>query len=296
MLRQFRDEVRQLVDNTIRATARVEVTSTSLQTSSGSAWLVADSLWVTNHHVVEDSGGRCSLTNMDQSIGAAVVGSDPDTDLAVLRADTSSPGTPLALRGAPVGLGEVCFTFGSPLGLFPDSVTMGIISGLERRDKSPSGRTIEGLLQTDAALNHGNSGGPLLDVFAQVIGVCCSGIDSADNLAFAIPAATVATIVPELIEHGRVVRSSLGIGLEAASVGSYREQLGVVRVADATSPFKVGDVLLNVGGRQIHRRADLFTTMNRSLIGARVPVEVDRDGNRIQFEVVPFERPEQQGA
>ncbi len=296
VLRQARDEVRSLVDAIIPSTARVEVTSSALVSSSGSAWLVGDRYWVTNHHVVADADGRCSLTNMDRAIKAAVVGSDLDTDLAVLLSDEPSGGAPLSLRAAPVGLGETCFAFGSPLGDFPDSVTMGIVSGLERRGNSAGGRPIEGLLQIDAAINPGNSGGPLVDVFGQVMGVCCSGITSADNLAFAIPATTVSVVVPELIQHGRVVRSSLAISLEVTPAGSYQEVLRVVRVADQTSPFQIGDVLKAVAGTAVSRRADLYRVMNRDLVGRTVPVQVDRGGTLIEFGVVAGERPSQPGA
>lgn len=276
LLRQFRDEIRLLVDSVIHSTARVEVMSATLEGGSGSAWLFDEGLWVTNEHVVRGAGRECTLTNLDQRLHAEVVGYDEYTDLAVLRTEPVATGKPLPVRRAPVGLGETCFAFGAPKGWYKDSVTMGIVSGLGRPWHLPTKQVVEWMVQYDAATTGGNSGGPVVDVFGEVIGVCQGGYRDADNMSFAVPADIVRRVAPEIVQHGEVVRSSLGVGVEVFTSAAYVEELRVVRAPDG-SPLQVGDIIVSVAGTRINRRSDLFLVMDRSLVDQQVEVELRRD-------------------
>ena len=163
LLAGLREELIQLAARVVRANARVEVVGSQLRESSGSAWLFADRLWVTNYHVVDDARGKVTLTNGGQQIHGEVIGKDADTDLAVIRAIESIEVKPLLLRSGAAQLGELCFAIGAPLGDYADTMSMGIVSGLNRRLPQGDGRVLEDMLQTDTAINHGNSGGPLVD-------------------------------------------------------------------------------------------------------------------------------------
>lgn len=289
-LHAYRDALLALAARVVPATGRVEVVTTSLSQSSGSAWLFDDHHWVTNHHVIAHSGKNVQITTAGRTIDATVLGSDEGTDLAVLRSDRVNV-TPLSVRKSQVSLGEPCYAFGAPLGTFPDSMTSGIVSGLERRLANRLGTSIEDVLQTDAAINPGNSGGPLVDVDAKVIGVNTAIRADADNMGFAVPAATVISIVPELIEHGYVARATLGASVEARPSGrGPKEELMVLEVRDPSSLLRRGDVLVSIDGKSVERRADLFNILRRTLIGRTTTVEVRRDQSVVSLETLFSQR------
>ena len=189
---------------------------------AGSGFLFTpDGYLLSNSHVVRT--GRPSLPkgqSYQVSLGdgrefsARLVGDDPDTDLAVLHIDGLSKGTlthaPLG-RSAGLKRGEIAVAIGNPLG-FEHTVTAGIVSALGRSMRAQSGRTIPDVIQTDAALNPGNSGGPLLNSRAEVIGVNTAIIRGAQALCFAVAIDTAAWVIPQLLQHGRVRRAHLGVG------------------------------------------------------------------------------------
>lgn len=189
---------------------------------AGSGFLFTpDGYLLSNSHVVRT--GRPSLpkgqsyqVSLDdgREFSARLVGDDPDTDLAVLHIDGLSKGTlthaPLG-RSAGLKRGEIAVAIGNPLG-FEHTVTAGIVSALGRSMRAQSGRTIPDVIQTDAALNPGNSGGPLLNSRAEVIGVNTAIIRGAQALCFAVAIDTAAWVIPQLLQHGRVRRAHLGVG------------------------------------------------------------------------------------
>ena len=194
---------------------------------------------------------------------------------------------PLPLRETAVRLGEPCLAFGSPLGDYPESVSQGVISGLDRRLPREDGRSIEHVLQTDADINPGNSGGPLVDLDGEVLGVNAAIRLDGRGLGFAIPAETVRSIVSELVEHGRVERPKLGVAVEVVEHrerGRTRERLRVASVGNG-SPLQPGDVLLAIDQRPLASRADLFGLLRRPLLGRSVPVEVEREGRTVTVEI-----------
>src|SRR6187397_3133264 len=177
-----------------------------------------DGLVLTNSHVV-GSSKEIRLRDIEGFItDAHVLGVDPDTDLALLRADGArdlhyaSLGNSKSLRR-----GQLVVAIGNPLG-FESTVTAGVVSALGRSIRSVSGRTIEDVIQTDAALNPGNSGGPLVSSAAEVIGINTAIISGAQGICFAVASNTAQYVLSEIIRHGRVRRGYIGIAAQTASV------------------------------------------------------------------------------
>jgi len=291
LLAGLRDELVQLAARVVRANARVEVVGSELRESSGSAWLFADRLWVTNHHVVDDARGKVTLTNGGQQIHGEVIGKDADTDLAVIRAMESIEVKPLLLRSGSAQLGELCFAIGAPLGDYADTMSMGIVSGLNRRLHQGDGRVLEDMLQTDTAINHGNSGGPLVDTDGCVLGVNTAGIDNANNIGFAVPVHTIADIVPELIESGRIARATIGAKIDVRKSGiSQGYDLVILATSDSHGSLRPGDILREINGRPLRHRADLMSVMRRDVIDRSVPLVIERDGKKQTILLTPQPR------
>jgi S1-C subfamily serine protease len=258
---------------------------------SGSGWCLDSNHIVTNHHVVKDSIDyvRVRLPGQSEKIGR-VVGSDAITDLAVIEVDDAGV-EPFVIREAPLQRGELSMTLGSPLGEFTDSVSLGIISGLNRQIDMGTHK-FEEAIQTDATINPGNSGGPLIDMTGQLIGVnFCSRRDAA-QLNFAIPTEVVTDIVPELISHGAIMRASLGIAISAVPVtadGEHRSAVEVQRTND-DSPLKKGDVILAINGAKIQRRYDLMRQLNRSAVGTVVNLSIARGADILDVTALASQR------
>ena len=219
----------------------VEITTTLNQSSpmggeqqasgQGSGFVFdADGHIVTNHHVV-DGAQSVSVRFWDGSTyDATVVGTDPSTDLAVIKVDAPADVLlPLALGDSnSLSVGESVVAIGSPFGL-EGTLTSGIVSALNREMTSPNNFTISNSIQTDAAINHGNSGGPLLNAAGEVVGVNTqikSDSGGSDGIGFAIPSATVSSIVPQIISSGAVEHAYLGVGVASLSE-SVASELGV---------------------------------------------------------------------
>jgi S1-C subfamily serine protease len=165
---------------------------------------------------------------------------------------------------------------------------MGIISGISRQSKHPDGHMIEEMLQTDASVNPGNSGGPLIDSRGFLLGVNTLGMGETVN--FAVSADTVLYIVPELIEHGNIERGSLGISVSASWVESgneSREMIQVRSVSSHDSPLRPGDCFVSIDSIVIEKRVDIQRALNRKSVGRSIDVELLRDGKLHKKTVVP---------
>ena len=283
LLSSFSDEISELIERTSRSVVTIRANSISLaETSLGTGWIYRKQGYiVTNYHVID--GMREPLTIIDHSSKShecKILGSDKANDLSILYS-SSLQGDPLKLEPLSPRVGSLCFAIGSPLGR-RESASMGIISGLCRQEKHPSGVLIEDMLQTDASINPGNSGGPLISVDGLVIGVNTMG--TGQNINFSVSAATVQHIIPELIEHGSIKRASLG--LSVSDEYQHSDQVGVAVMAckSESSPFNVGDIIVEFNGALVEHKIDLMRSCNREIIGKLVQIKVYRDNKKIDLE------------
>jgi S1-C subfamily serine protease len=272
---------------------------------SGSGFIITpDGYTVTNSHVVEETDNIEVILADGNSYKAELVGEDPATDIALLRISGSR--LPMAILGdsAKLRVGQVAIAVGNPLG-FQSTVTAGVISALGRSLRSRSGRIIENVIQTDAALNPGNSGGPLVDSRGDVIGINTAIIQYAQGICFAIPVNTVKWVVTELLREGRVVRGFLGISGQTVPVPvrvvryhQLSHDAGV-QVVDVTpsSPahqagLKEGDVIVALGGEPVTSVDDIHRRLSKEAIGQRLDVALLRDWTkRMETSVIPAESP-----
>lgn len=290
VLRRFSDEIADLADRVVGSTAIVQGQTEDLDEGSGSAWLYDAEHLVTNDHVIDGVVApiHAQLPGLSAT-EAWVIGRDPLTDLAVLRIDPQ-PASPLTVSDRGARLGELCFAFGSPLGKFPESISIGIVSGLKRSLPAGDRQAIFDVIQTDAAINPGNSGGPLVNVDGHVIGVNTAGIDGADGLSFAIPSETVADVVQELITYGAVERASLGVTVVRRAVdGAPNGHALVVTAvrANVAGPLERGDSIIAVGDHPVSTQNDLLRALRRDVANRKVNIVVMRDGYEVAVECRP---------
>lgn len=267
--------------------------------------ITPDGYVLTNSHVVSGSQ-RIELRLQDgRTLQAQVVGDDPHTDLALVRLQES--GLPSAELGdsARLRVGQLVVAIGNPLG-FQATVTTGVVSALGRSLRAQSGRLIENIIQTDAPLNPGNSGGPLVDFRGRVVGINTAIIMGSQGICFAIPVNTVKWVTAQLIREGRVRRAYLGISGQLAPVDRrFRVELGLaaatgVRVievqpgtAAAHAGIAPGDIIVQVGGAPVASPDDLQRVLGRHPIGGTLSVEVLRGAERLTLRTQPTELPDE---
>jgi putative serine protease PepD len=217
---------------------------------------------VTNEHVVSGASSISVRLASGKVYKATLVGSDPSTDLAVLKIDAASAALhPLKLgTSAGLAVGDGVVAIGSPFGL-EGSVTSGIVSALGRQIDSPNGFAIDGAIQTDAAINHGNSGGPLLDMNGRVIGVTTqieSQSGGSEGVGFAIPSNTVRSVVSQIVASGKVEHAYLGVSIGNAS-GSGGARVSQVRAGTPAAKIglRSGDVITSANGETIANATQL---------------------------------------
>ena len=295
-----------VVDSVSPAVVRLDVkpSEQARQGGSGSGVIVSpDGLVLTNSHVVGGTSRIRATTADGQSLTAHVVGDDPDTDLALLRVNES-----VTLPFAPLGdsrhlrRGQLVIAIGNPLG-FESTVTAGVVSALGRSLRARTGRLIDDLIQTDAALNPGNSGGPLVSSRGEVVGINTAIIMGAQGICFAIAANTAKFVLGELVRHGRVRRAYIGISAAKTALprrlrheaGVVQESAVVVAGVEPTSPadragLVAGDMLLSLDGQAVTGADDLIRILTGEKIGHKVEIELLRERKRQQVSLEPQER------
>jgi S1-C subfamily serine protease len=270
---------------------------------SGSGFLLTgDGYLVTNSHVVERADSVAAVLADGRRVEAEVVGDDPDTDLAVLRVRVSGLPALVLADSSRVRVGQLAIAVGNPLG-FQCTVTAGVVSALGRTLRGRSGRLIDDILQTDAALNPGNSGGPLVDSQGRVLGVNTAIIAGAQNLSFAIAVNTARFVATQLIAFGRVRRSHLGLSAQNVELPrTVAERLGDGRTAgvlvmevEPESPaeacgIEAGDLVVEFAGRTIGSIDELHRALAKTPAGRPTTVRVLRRGRMETLEVTPAER------
>jgi putative serine protease PepD len=250
---------------------------------------------VTNEHVVDGAQSVSVKLWNGKSYDATVVGTDPSTDLAVLDIDApASVLSPLPLGDSDkVQVGNTVVAIGSPFGL-EQTVTAGIVSALHRQMTSPNNFTIDNSIQTDAAINHGNSGGPLINSSGQVIGVNAQiASDSGGNegVGFAIPSNTAKSIVSQLIDSGKVEHAFLGVALQdAAGTGAEISRVTANTPAQRAG-LRAGDVITQVDGKRIGTGDELRAAINAKSPGDAVSLTYRRDGGTHTVRLTLANRP-----
>jgi S1-C subfamily serine protease len=272
---------------------------------SGSGFIITpDGYVVTNNHVVEESKSIEVRLSEGITSSAVVIGQDQVTDIALLR--ISGSGLPMVSLGdsGKLQVGQMAIAVGNPLG-FQSTVTAGVISALGRSLRSRSGRLIENVIQTDAALNPGNSGGPLLDSRGCVIGINTAIIQNAQGICFAIPVDTMRWVVTQLIREGKVTRGFIGISGQTVPLpvkvvryfqlgdSSGVQVMDVVKSSPAQkADLNEGDVIISLGGEPVTSVDDIHRRLTREAIGKSMDVVLLRGWtNRLEKVVIPGESP-----
>lgn len=265
--------------------------------------LASDGLVMTNSHVVAAARSAMVTTMDGQRAAARVVGNDPHTDIAVLRTDTHLSAPPLAfLDSKTIVPGQIAIAIGNPLG-FDHTVTAGIVSATGRSMRAQTGRLIDDVLQTDAALNPGNSGGPLVDSRGRVMGINTAVIRGAQGICFSVASNTALDVLSQILRFGRVRRASLGIeGAQTHIPRHIARASGVerpsgVRVmavqADgpaAAADIRPGDLIIALDDNAVLAVDDLLRLLNHERLNRDVKVSLLRRGERRDRYVAAAER------
>ncbi len=269
--------------------------------SLGSGVIVsADGYMLTNNHVVQGAQEIQIVLYDGRSTGASVIGSDAETDLAVLKIDAANLPSIAIADKAQINVGDVVLAIGNPFGL-GRTVTMGIVSALGR---SRTSSTYEDFIQTDAAINPGNSGGALVNANGELIGInsdILSPSGGSIGIGFAIPVGTAKAVLDQIVAHGRVIRGWLGA--EYADIAALRSAgvprgVAVIGVYDkgpaALAGLKPGDVLLSLDGKPIADQLDLRNREANLAPGTKVQLSGERNGTPFTLTAVLQERPQRQ--
>jgi S1-C subfamily serine protease len=271
---------------------------------TGSGFLFTpDGLLLTNSHVVHRSRDIRVTTMEGDSLAADLIGDDPDSDLAVARIPATRAPTAVFGSSAALQVGQLAIAIGNPLG-FEHSVTAGVVSALGRGLRASTGRLIDNVIQTDAALNPGNSGGPLVDSRGVVIGVNTAIIPGAQGICFATAIDTAQWVIAQLLAHGRVRRAWLGIAGANAPLSRrialhYRLPIAAgvrVQTIESGSPaaaagIEAGDLIVLYDGETVAGIDQLQRVLDHRRIAQRATVTVIRRAQKLELAVTASERP-----
>src|SRR5262245_10087437 len=298
------------VDRVAPAVVHLEVTGRAASrrrggdvSGSGSGFFFTpDGFLLTNAHVVTGATAMRATMSDEAAYSAHLVGADPDTDLAVLKVDHTAPGFGVLGDSSALRPGQLVIAIGNPLG-FQATVTAGVVSALGRTMRSQSGRLIEGVIQTDAALNPGNSGGPLVSSRGDVVGVNTAVIAGAQGICFAISSRTAEFVATRLMRDGRVRRAYLGIS--GQTIRFTRRQADRFHLAAPAAVLITGvepgspasaaglaprDLLVRIASTPITGVDDLHRALTEDVIDRELQLDVLRSGVERTVKVRPGER------
>ncbi|MBC5805600.1 MAG: serine protease [Candidatus Eremiobacter antarcticus] len=263
--------------------------------------ITPDGFILTNSHVVRRAG-RIDVRFQDGRVmPASVIGDDPHSDLAVLRVPEGGLARGELMDSSKVRVGQLVVAIGNPLG-FQATVTAGVVSALGRTLRSDTGRTIEGVIQTDAALNPGNSGGPLVDFAGGVVGVNTAIIAGSQGICFAIPSNTAKWVAAQLINAGFVRRAYLGVILQMSGIPPrVADRLGIsaksgalvtdvqADSAAAKAGLIAGDLIVKASEQPIVSPDDLHVVLGRHAIGVSLILQIVRRAELLEVAAQPIE-------
>jgi serine protease Do len=273
------------------------------QTVSGSGFFITDDGYIlTNNHVVEGTNEVSIILSDGTDQTATIVGTDPYSDIAVLKTDGGVPAVAALGNSDVLNPGESVIAIGSPLGNFKNTVTVGVVSATGRAIDTGQGYQIEDLIQTDAAINHGNSGGPLVNLAGEVVGINTLVVrntnsgDVAEGLGFAIPVNTAQAVAQQIIEKGYFARPYMGISFqpinpEIASRYDLPAEWGVyiTRVAEnspaSEAGLQEGDIITRIGDVALDETHSYVNTLFTFAPGDQINLEVIRGNQRMQVQV-----------
>jgi S1-C subfamily serine protease len=282
----------------------IDVTGARERRGSGSGFFFTpDGLLLTNSHVVHGAREIRVATQEGERFAADIVGDDPDSDLAVIRISTRGAPHVRFGRSAKLRMGQIAIAIGNPLG-FEHTVTAGVVSALGRSLRASTGRLIDDVVQTDAALNPGNSGGPLVSARGEVIGVNTAIIPGAQGICFAVASDTAQWVLGQLLAHGRVRRGWLGVaGMNAPLARRIARHHGIenasgvrVRSVERDSPaaaagLESGDLIVSYDGQLITGIDKLQQTLDAERIGRSCEIVVLRHTRKLALSAAAIERP-----
>jgi S1-C subfamily serine protease len=267
---------------------------------SGSGFIFSsDGFVFTNCHVVENADKiMVSLLN-ENEIEGYLVGKDPDTDIAVLKIYTEGYSVARLGNAADLKIGQFVIAIGNPYG-YQHTVTTGVVSALGRTLRTQSGRLVDNVIQSDAALNPGNSGGPMINTDSEVIGVNTAIIQGAQGLSFSVDINTAKEIAQQLITNGRVFKAYLGIMLQEVTINPKVKQhynltnqkgLFVTRIEEnspaSRSQLMEGDIIIAFNNKTINSSHELFKELSKKEILDVIDISVIRHAERLNFTVTP---------
>jgi 2-alkenal reductase len=291
---------------------------TSPQGGQGSGFIIDDQGFIiTNNHVVEDASKVTVILHDDRRLEAEIVGTDRESDVALLKVSTEELGNvkPLLLGDSDsLKPGQMAVALGSPFGL-DGSITIGIISGVGRSLSSAGHRPNPEIIQTDAAINPGNSGGPLLNSAGEVIGINTAIEVSSTGIGFVVPINTVKSILPALLKGGEVKNPWLGISAVAINsdlmellelpvssgvyivtivTGSPAEKADLIESGsdDSGQPARGGDIITAIDGIEVSEVEELVAYLNDKEPGDKISLSINRNGDNFTVEVVLGEWPD----
>ncbi len=272
------------------------------QTGSGSGVIIApDGYILTNDHVVHASRQLTISLTDGTTHAAALVGTDPATDLAVIRAEAAK--LPFAALGesASLQVGQLIIAIGNPFG-FQSTVSTGVVSALGRALRSRDGRLIENIIQHTAPLNPGNSGGPLVDSRGRIAGINTAIIMGAQGIGFSIPSDTAKWVVSQLLTHGRVRRGYLGISAQQRPLGrrmvrfhnlTQENSVEVISVMPDSpaeqSGLRKGDLIVGINGHRVTSVDHIHRFLSEWPIGKAVAITILRGQERMELDTTPME-------